>query len=61
MKVLIRGMARVGDTRDLALLEGIKQHAEAFMQFDKDPEFQGVVRQMLQWVDISMDRTAAAP
>ena len=30
-------------------------------QFDKDPEFQGLVRQMLQWVDISMDRTAAAP
>jgi len=61
LKVLIRGIGRVGGSKDITILEKIKQHADAFMQFREDPEFHGLVRQMLQWVDISMGRAAETP
>ncbi len=61
LKILIRGLGRVGGKQDLMLLRKIKQREAAFMQFGEDAEYQGLVRQVLQWVDISMDRAVLNP
>jgi len=61
LKILVRGLGRVGGKQDLMLLRKIKQREDAFMQFSDDPEYQGLVRQVLQWVDTSMDRAVSNP
>ncbi|MBW2676504.1 MAG: hypothetical protein JRD49_02955 [Deltaproteobacteria bacterium] len=61
LKVLVRGLGRVGGKQDLQLFQEIKQHEAAFIQFGDDPGYHGLVRQVLQWVDISIDRAAANP
>jgi len=61
LKILVRGLGRVGGKQDLMLLRKIKQREAAFMQFWDDPGYQGLVRQVLQWVDTTMDRAVANP
>jgi len=61
LKILIRGLGRVGGKQDLMLLRKIKQREAAFMKFEEDPGYQGLVRQVLQWVDIAMDRAVSNP
>ena len=61
LKILVRGLGRVGGKQDLMLLRKIKQRETAFMQFGDDSEYRGIVRQMLQWVDTSMDRAVSNP
>ena len=61
LKILVRGLGRVGGKQDLMLLRKIKQREDTFMQFSEDPEYQGLVRQVLQWVDTSMDRAVSKP
>ena len=61
LKILVRGLGRVGGKQDLMLLRKIRQREDAFMQFSKDPEYQGLVRQVLQWVDTTMDRAVSNP
>jgi hypothetical protein len=61
LKILVRGLGRVGGKQDLMFLRKIKQREEAFMQFSEDPDYQGLVRQVLQWVDTSMDRAVSNP
>lgn len=61
LKILIRGLGRIGGKQDLMLLRKIKQREAAFLQFGEDPGYQGLVRQVLQWVDTSMDRAVSNP
>lgn len=61
LKILIRGLGRIGGKQDLMLLRKIKQRGDTFLQFGEDPEYQGLVRQVLQWVDTSMDRAVSNP
>ncbi|MCG6910981.1 MAG: hypothetical protein LJE94_12765 [Deltaproteobacteria bacterium] len=61
LKILIRGLGRVGGKQDIALLKAIKAREKAFILLKEDRAFHGLVRQALQWADISMDRAAAKP
>jgi hypothetical protein len=61
LKILVRGLGRVGGKQDLMLLRKIKQREAAFTQFWEDPGYQGLVRQVLQWVDITIDRAVSNP
>ncbi|MBI5896508.1 MAG: hypothetical protein HZB24_11090, partial [Desulfobacterales bacterium] len=50
LRVVLRGMARLGQARDLDTLKAMEQSASRLMALDTDPTYARRAKQMLQWV-----------
>lgn len=50
LRVVLRGMARLGQARDLDTLKAMEQEAHRLMSLDTDPTFARRAKQMLQWI-----------
>ncbi len=50
LRVVLRGVARLGQTRDLDTLKAMEQNASRLMALDTDSTYARRAKQMLQWV-----------
>ena len=55
LKVLIRGMERIGEKEDLFILDKVKGSEDRFMSLGKGPRHEAVVRRIIKWVDKSIN------
>lgn len=53
LKVVIRGLARVGGRKDLALLEEIRSSEGGFLNLGKDAQYEELVKRTMEWVDVA--------
>ena len=51
LAVLIRGIGRIGENKDLFLLNNIKEREEEFISLGKDLRHGALVRRVLGWID----------
>jgi len=62
LAALIRGLARVGTTEDLALLDEIKQHKEGFLELGgKDQRHEALVKRIMGWIDMAQNEINSQP
>jgi len=55
LRVIVRGLGRVGTSADLVALNEIRTKAEAFVSLGKGPQHKDVIKNILQWVEKSRD------
>ncbi len=55
LRVIIRGLGRVGASADLATLNEIRTKNEAFLHLGKGPKHKDAIKNMMQWVEKSRD------
>jgi hypothetical protein len=53
LKVAIRGLARIGEKIDLAVLGDVKKRRTAFLRLAESPKHKALVKRVMEWVDIS--------
>jgi hypothetical protein len=61
LRIVLRGMARLGQPRDLETLKAMEQRASQLMALDTDPAYARRVQQMLQWVAPAMRAIQVQP
>ncbi|MFZ1984112.1 MAG: hypothetical protein WAU91_06845 [Desulfatitalea sp.] len=61
LRIVLRGMARLGQPRDLDTLKAMEQRASRLMALDTDPAYARRVQQMLQWVAPAMRAIQVQP
>jgi len=54
-KVAIRGLGRLGKSKDLPVLNKIKESEESFARLDRARELGDLVRRVMEWVDVSIN------
>ena len=53
LKVVVRGLGRVGGTKDLALLGEIRSSEGGFLNLSKDARYEELVKRTMEWVDVA--------
>jgi hypothetical protein len=61
LRIVLRGLARLGQPRDLDTLKAMEQSASQLMALDTDPAYARRVQQMLQWVAPAMRAIQGQP
>lgn len=61
LRIVLRGMTRLGQPRDLDTLKAMEQRASQLMALDTDPAYARRVQQMLQWVAPAMRAIQVQP
>ncbi|MEJ2164689.1 MAG: hypothetical protein P8X90_04110 [Desulfobacterales bacterium] len=61
LAALIRGFGRVGTTRDLALLDEIRECREGFLDFGKDQRHEILIKRTMGWIDTAKNEIGARP
>ncbi|MBF0103138.1 MAG: hypothetical protein HQK77_19740 [Desulfobacterales bacterium] len=52
LRVIIRGIGRIGDSDDLILLDTVKQHEEFLFDLDHSPQHKDLVLQIIEWLGV---------
>ncbi len=53
LKVAIRGLGRIGEKVDLAILEDIKKRQNRFLRLGQDSQHESLVLRIMDWVDVA--------
>jgi len=64
LKILVRGLGRIGEKEDIPVLEDLKKKEQGFMRFSQDPFNQEMIQRIMKWAgdsvkNISQETTAA--
>ncbi|MBW1846743.1 MAG: hypothetical protein JRJ27_06290, partial [Deltaproteobacteria bacterium] len=64
LKILVRGLGRIGEKEDIPVFEDLRKKKQEFMQFGQDPFNQEMIQRIMKWADDSVksisQETAAA-
>lgn len=60
LKILVRGLGRIGSEEDIPVLEDLINKEKIFMQFGHDQRSQDTVRRIMQWAGNSAKNIASA-
>jgi hypothetical protein len=55
LAVLIRGFGRLGQAKDLALLDEVKGRQDGFLSLGDDTRHDSLVRRIIGWIDASQN------
>ncbi len=55
LKVLLRGLGRIGDDNDLAILDGVSWSEQGFLRLARGSHEKEKVQQVMRWVDLTKE------
>ena len=51
LKILVRGLGRIGETEDIPVFEDLMHREQGFMRFGQDPRSQDMIQRVMRWAE----------